>query len=271
VTGQAFRPISTATFWLEARWHGLGVLPMRAENVVLHALAGLLLGLLLQKRLPNSRASLFGALLFTLHPAATEAVMFLSARHDLLGGVFCLWALLGAGSSSVTVRTVGVFVLTALAVGCKETYVVTVPLVLVAAFTADGDGTDVARAARRDGVVAAVAAGAAAATVFLVRAVLGVSSASGLALSVPDLARAYAALVVHHVTAFATFTDAPTAERFVALSLHSSRAPPISSTYRALPVGGLRIPRPFGEERHGVSGRVHRSPVKFWAVGSWAA
>jgi hypothetical protein len=38
-----------------------------------------------------------------------------------------------------------------------------------------------------------------------------------------------------------------------------------------LSVGGHPIPRPIGEDRGGVIGAVHHSPVKMWAGGLGAA
>jgi hypothetical protein len=46
---------------------------------------------------------------------------------------------------------------------------------------------------------------------------------------------------------------------------------PPSWSRSSLAVGDRRIPRPIGEDRGGVIGPVHHSPMKIWAEGLEAA
>jgi tetratricopeptide (TPR) repeat protein len=211
ITGQAFRPLSTATLWLQVQLHGFSMVPLRAAQVAMHVACAGLVGVWLSRSFPASVAPGLAAALFLVHPAATEAVMFVSARHDLLGALFGLGALALMPAPDGRSRwrpPILAFGATALAVSCKETYVVVAPLLALQAYLEDGE-----RPRRALSLGAAAAAGAVA--VFAARAALGVSTDSGMKAPAEWLARAYAALVLHHGAAFVTFTDGPSVLRFV--------------------------------------------------------
>jgi Flp pilus assembly protein TadD len=132
-----YRPVTLASLWLDA--HAAGFLPgaYHLTNVLLHAANSLLVLSLLEALLPSLAAALFGALVFALHPAHTEAVSWVSARSDLL---VCLFTLLACGAwmkereggavpRPWQLRSAG-FVCFALALLSKESAVALLPLVL---------------------------------------------------------------------------------------------------------------------------------------------
>ncbi len=103
-----FRPVAVATLAVTERlWPGPAA--HHAVSVALHALAAALFALLLAHRLGARGASatpvvapgaavlvpaLVGALLWALHPASVEPVAWISARYDLLTGLFAVAVLL---------------------------------------------------------------------------------------------------------------------------------------------------------------------------------
>jgi tetratricopeptide (TPR) repeat protein len=64
-----------------------------AANVALHAVAAVIVFLILRRLRLDDRASLIGALLFAVHPIQTEAVAWASGMKDLLAGALSLAAL----------------------------------------------------------------------------------------------------------------------------------------------------------------------------------
>jgi tetratricopeptide (TPR) repeat protein len=123
-----YRPLSMATFWLQTRLGGPSVPAYRAVNIAIHAgTAVALLALLLRLGI-GAPAAILGAALFLLHPSATEPVMWLDGRHDTLGALFAIGALLlwipRAEESVTRKREPLALLLLALALLCKEVFVV---------------------------------------------------------------------------------------------------------------------------------------------------
>lgn len=130
----AGRPIVCATFALDRAVWGLRALPMRIENVALHLLNGLLVllavrgalrGANLAARFDEARAARVAgavALLWSVHPLATDAVAYVTQRTTLLAAAFFLLALVawqrgrdggrGANALAVLAATAGM--------ACKE-------------------------------------------------------------------------------------------------------------------------------------------------------
>ncbi len=87
------RPLTYFTFWANYQIAGANAAPYHAVNIALHAAAALLLFIVLTELLPRNVA-LIGALLFAVHPAATEPVAYVFARGTLLATTLCLAAFL---------------------------------------------------------------------------------------------------------------------------------------------------------------------------------
>jgi tetratricopeptide (TPR) repeat protein len=97
-----YRPVRFLSYAIDyriSRWLYGGFAPeslpprvFHSHNVLLHALNALLL-LAIGRILLDRRSALFLALLFALHPLATEAVTYVSGRRDVLSTFFFLSAL----------------------------------------------------------------------------------------------------------------------------------------------------------------------------------
>jgi protein O-mannosyl-transferase len=127
-----YRPVVTASFFLDLRLWGLNALGFHLTNVLAHLAASLAV-LALGRRLTGSELAAGAAgLLFALHPLHTESVAFVSGRTDVLATLGFLVALLGYARWRETGRRwswAGSLVAFALALGAKEV-AVTLPLVL---------------------------------------------------------------------------------------------------------------------------------------------
>src|SRR5262245_23598378 len=88
-----WRPAATTTFLVETWLHGGAAWGYRLTSALLHAGAASLAFLLFLRLLGGPRAALLAALAFAVHPANVEAVTWISARFDLLAGLFTLGAL----------------------------------------------------------------------------------------------------------------------------------------------------------------------------------
>ncbi len=84
-----YRPLRTASYWLDYRLFGLDPRGYHLSNLLLHAAASLAAFLVALRLLPF-RAALLAALLFAVHPIQTESVTYISGRRDLLSGLFVL-------------------------------------------------------------------------------------------------------------------------------------------------------------------------------------
>src|ERR1700720_1200269 len=126
-----FRPLTFATFALNWRLGGARPFGFHLLNLILHAVASLLLYLLLEALLgasPSGKAVAFAAaLVFAVHPLHTEAVSSVVGRAELLavGFLFAAWIL---HLNDWQISAVICFVLALLS---KESAVVFLPLLLV--------------------------------------------------------------------------------------------------------------------------------------------
>ena len=93
---QYYRPLTVLTFWLDRHIWGQNPFGYHLTNVLLNALALVLLGLLLVRLAGRTQIwpVLLGVAVFGLHPARVESVAFVSGRTDLLATVFVLACLL---------------------------------------------------------------------------------------------------------------------------------------------------------------------------------
>jgi tetratricopeptide (TPR) repeat protein len=85
-------PLAYTTFWLQHLLWGLNPAPYHCANILLHALAVVLVWRLLRRlAVPGAWIA---ATLFAVHPIHVESVAWVISRKDLLSAVFCLTAFL---------------------------------------------------------------------------------------------------------------------------------------------------------------------------------
>jgi tetratricopeptide (TPR) repeat protein len=176
------RWLAFVTFAANHAVHGLRPAGYHVVNVAIHVAAALLflwVGRALLARLavgdPARRfaAATIAALLFAVHPVQTMAVTYVIQRMTSLGallalGAVGLWLRARAGGGLRTGPALWAALLWFLAVSCKESYAVLPALVLLVEWLG---GLDVAGSVRRHPrVTAALAAAAAAALAYAVRA-----------------------------------------------------------------------------------------------------
>jgi hypothetical protein len=133
VASEYFRPVTTLGFWLEARLFGPDPAAGHAANVLLHALAALLVLLLLRELGAGPGVAAVCAAFFALNPIQTEAVYWISARGEILALVLALCAALalvrGTRPAVATGVAAGLFFLSLLS---KETALAALPLIAAA-------------------------------------------------------------------------------------------------------------------------------------------
>lgn len=87
-----FRPLLLSSFALNFAWSGLQTWSWHVVNVGLHLACCLVLWQILLSLGRRPNVALAGALLFALHPLATEPVNYISSRSESLAGLFVLGA-----------------------------------------------------------------------------------------------------------------------------------------------------------------------------------
>src|SRR6185369_4520913 len=89
-----YHPLTYLTYLAEYAAVGLSPWLYHLDNVLLHAVAGVLAFRLLRRWAGCRFAAALGALLFLVHPLRVESVAWVAERKDLLCGVFYLGSLL---------------------------------------------------------------------------------------------------------------------------------------------------------------------------------
>ncbi len=89
-----YRPVVTLSYFVDYAFWRMNPVGYHLTNVVFHALNAVLLYLLLRLLLKRPGAALAAALLFALHPVASETVNAISYREDLFAATFSFCALL---------------------------------------------------------------------------------------------------------------------------------------------------------------------------------
>ena len=125
-----YRPLAFLSNALDWTLWGLDGRGFHLTNVVLHALATLLV-FALARRLVDGTAALVASLLFALHPASHEAVYWIAARFDLLATSLMLASLLCLSQDETVFYWTGVGCF-ALALLSKES-AISLPIIAVAA------------------------------------------------------------------------------------------------------------------------------------------
>lgn len=146
------RPLSMASFLIEARDWPADPFPFKRDNLILHLINGALLALLLVRlgvamgidTLRTRFAACFGAALWLLHPLFVSTVLYAVQREAMLPATFTLFALLtwlrgrraALRDGRVPVAAyIGVYLLTAAAISCKANGLI-VPLLILCVETA---------------------------------------------------------------------------------------------------------------------------------------
>lgn len=95
-----WRPLVTASYVLDAQWSGARPLAYHATNLLLHAVASVLVLALLRRFGLGRLLALAGALVFAVHPTLASAVAWIPGRNDTLMAVLGLasWLCLRRGS-----------------------------------------------------------------------------------------------------------------------------------------------------------------------------
>lgn len=92
--GDAWRPVETATFFLDAALWGKHAAGFHLTNVLLHAAVAVLFFFFLKRILGAVYPAFWIALIYSVHPIHSEAVAYIPSRGELLCGLFVLAALL---------------------------------------------------------------------------------------------------------------------------------------------------------------------------------
>ncbi|HTL59353.1 MAG TPA: hypothetical protein VL361_27015, partial [Candidatus Limnocylindrales bacterium] len=92
---QQYFPLTGTTFWIDYHLWGFWTFPYHVENVLLHAMAALMVWKLLDRlKVP---AAWLAAAIFALHPAMVESAAWITERKNVLSICFYLGALLAYG------------------------------------------------------------------------------------------------------------------------------------------------------------------------------
>jgi tetratricopeptide (TPR) repeat protein len=129
-----YRPILITSFALDHALWGNTPLGYHLTNILLHAINGILIFVLMQILLRNSRISFLTSLLFIIHPIQTEAIAYASGRTDPLSTMWILASIITffkaaekKNSILLYICSTGFFVCAVLS---KETAIVT-PFILL--------------------------------------------------------------------------------------------------------------------------------------------
>ncbi|MBI5740781.1 MAG: hypothetical protein HZA16_08665 [Nitrospirae bacterium] len=127
-----YRPLTLLTFLIEHRYLDSGPLTGHLFNVLLHAVNAFLVYRLVAVFTANTSMAFLAGIFFAVHPISSESVNFISARNNLLAGLFSLSACLlhihssrkgghAAALSAAALFLAGLF--------CKETALALLPVI----------------------------------------------------------------------------------------------------------------------------------------------
>ncbi|MEI6827264.1 MAG: hypothetical protein WCK54_16850 [Desulfuromonadales bacterium] len=132
--GLYFRPMIAFSFQADRLLWNLDPTIMHFENILLHLTSSFLIYLIASLKISKaSKLPFFSALVFAVHPIATESISWISGRTDLLAVMFILFSLysilLFQNSKKYLYLTTSI-VLLVLAVLAKETAIAFIPAVV---------------------------------------------------------------------------------------------------------------------------------------------
>lgn len=147
-SGLYYRPITILSYLLNWRWCGGAAEWMHFANILIHAANAMLCYALLTRITPNdsARLNLIGALLFTVHPIATESICWISGRTDPLAGFFVLgslWCLLSYRQTGSPKHLIPALALLFFATLSKEFALAFVPGMLLIMYNKDVKSTGI--------------------------------------------------------------------------------------------------------------------------------
>ncbi|HTR40254.1 MAG TPA: tetratricopeptide repeat protein [Pseudomonadales bacterium] len=129
-----WHPLTTISLMLDYQLYGLNAGAYHLTNVLLHAIAAILLFFVLKELTGTLWRSAFVAAMFAVHPLRVESVAWIAERKDVLGGVFfmlTLWAYVRYVRRPFSIaRYLLVALLLALGLMCKP-MLVTLPFLLL--------------------------------------------------------------------------------------------------------------------------------------------
>jgi hypothetical protein len=121
----SYHPLTVLSFAISGR----NPVVLHATNVVLHAIAAILVFILLEQLVGSAFPAFAGALIWAIHPMKVESVVWIAGRKDVLCGIFYVAALIAYTRTDRSVRAT--FVFFTLALLSKGT-AVSLPLALLA-------------------------------------------------------------------------------------------------------------------------------------------
>ena len=93
VPSPTWTPLTNISHMVVAQFYGMNASGYHLTNVVLHAVAAMLLALVLWQGTGNLWRSAFVAAIFAIHPLRVESVAWVTERKDVLSGVFFMLTL----------------------------------------------------------------------------------------------------------------------------------------------------------------------------------
>ncbi len=144
--GDLYRPLTTATYWLQYRISGDDARSFHLLNILLHIFCSLGIFELAARLLSHRGAALFAAALFAVHPIHVEAVANVVGRAELLACGFSIAACLAFASFIEANKRAGLLLflsaaLFAAAIFSKESALTMLPLIPLFAWMAAGART----------------------------------------------------------------------------------------------------------------------------------
>jgi hypothetical protein len=121
----SYHPLTVLSFAISGR----NPIVLHVTNVVLHAIAAILVFFLLEQLVGSAFPAFAGALIWAIHPMKVESVVWIAGRKDVLFGVFYVAALIAYARTDKNVRATFVFFVLAL---LSKGTAISLPLALLA-------------------------------------------------------------------------------------------------------------------------------------------